>query len=293
LRVRIVVPTRTKNVRIRILTRLGIDRTMEPPTAFDLPAYLQRIGYQGDLAPTPAVLQEVHFAHATHIPFENLDIHLGRPIRLDLPSLQDKLIRGRRGGYCFEHNTLLAAALEALGFPVTSLLARVRVGAATRITARAHMVLQVEADGRPWLADVGFGAGGLLGAIPLEAGPVHRQGVWSFRLEQEPGQWVLQAPQGDDWQSLYAFTLEPQYPIDFVVANHYTSTYPESIFVRTLTAQRSTPEARYALRGRELTVDRGGRVTTHTVADDEELLRLLAEPFGLELPPGTRFDRGC
>src|SRR5438552_5613549 len=130
-------------------------------TGFALDAYLARIGYTGPREPTPAVLEAVHLAHATHIPFENLDIQLGRPILLDLASLQAKLVHGRRGGYCFEQNTLFAAALEQLGFRVTRLAARVRIGA-TRLSPRTHMTLKVDVDEGSWLADVGFGGAGLL-----------------------------------------------------------------------------------------------------------------------------------
>src|SRR4051794_12144270 len=113
---------------------------------FDLGAYLQRIGYDGPREPVAAVLEAVHLAHLTHIPFENLDAFLGRPTRIDLASLQAKLVRGRRGGRCTEHNTLLAAALEALGFPVTRLVGRVRLGTRA-VRPRSHMLLRVEADG--------------------------------------------------------------------------------------------------------------------------------------------------
>src|ERR1700756_4948956 len=92
----------------------------------DLKAYSARIGYTGAFAPTAETLAELHLAHATHIPFENADILLGRPIRLDQESLQAKLVAQRRGGYCFEQNLLFAAALEELGFRVTRLAARVR-----------------------------------------------------------------------------------------------------------------------------------------------------------------------
>jgi N-hydroxyarylamine O-acetyltransferase len=260
----------------------------DTPAPLDLDAYLRRIGYAGERAATPAVLDEVHFAHNTHIPFENLDIHLGRPIRIDLASVQDKLVRGRRGGYCFEQNALLGAALEHLGFAVTRLLARVRLWT-NQVTARTHQVLKVEAGGRSWLADVGFGSGGILRPVPLHAGEVFRQGAWDFRLAEEPAAWVLQSLRGPDWKDVYAFTLEPQFPIDFEMSNHFTSTYPESRFVQTLTVQRSTPQVRYTLRGREFSVERDGREATRTVADDDELLRVLAEAFGLEFPPGTRF----
>jgi N-hydroxyarylamine O-acetyltransferase len=262
----------------------------EAASPFDLDAYCRRIGYAGDRRPTAAVLEALHLAHATHIPFENLDILLGRPIRLDLESVQAKLVRAKRGGYCFEQNALFAAALEALGFPVTRLAARVRLGA-RRVSPRTHMLLRVEADGAAWLADVGFGGEGLLKPLPLVPGEVARQYAWTYRLAQDSGLCVLQLLQKDGWLDLYAFTLEPQYEADFEVANHYTATYPSSHFVRTLTVQLPTPEARTILRDRELTVARGEEVSSRTVGEGEELLRVLTEVFGLEFPPGTRFRR--
>src|SRR5262249_12522387 len=125
-------------------------------TPLNLDAYFARIGYTGERRAAHAVLDAVHLAHATSVPFENLDIFLGRPIRIDLESVQAKLVHARRGGYCFEQNTLFAAVLEQLGFPVTCLAARVRLGA-SRVLPRTHMVLKVEAEGASWLADVGFG----------------------------------------------------------------------------------------------------------------------------------------
>jgi N-hydroxyarylamine O-acetyltransferase len=253
----------------------------------DLDAYLRRIGYAGALAPTRGVLEELHLAHATHIPFENLDIHLGRPIRIDLASVQAKIVQSRRGGYCFEQNTLLAAVLERVGFRVKRLLARVRLGA-SRVLPRTHMVLEVEVDGSPILADVGFGTVGILLPMPLAAGEPVRQFAWTFRLVEEPGLWVLQGRQGDGWLDLYAFTREPQYPVDFEMSNWYTSTHPDSRFFHTVTVQRSTRDIRYLLRGREFTVVRGEQTTTRTLAE-EEVLRVLADDFGLDFPPGTRF----
>jgi N-hydroxyarylamine O-acetyltransferase len=258
----------------------------DAPT-LDLDAYCARVGYAGDLRPTRPVLEALHLAHATHIPFENLDILLGRPIRLDLPSLQAKLVDARRGGYCFEQNTLFAAVLEKVGFVVTRLAARVRLGA-QRVTPRTHMLLKVDVDGSSWLADVGFGAEGLLHPLPLVAGPVMRQYAWTYRLVEENGVWVLQFLHDDGWLDLYAFTLEPQFPADYEVANHYTSTHPQSHFVTTLTVQQPTPEARSILVNRELTIDQGGTTQTQTLSDDE-LLRVLAERFGLHLPRRTRF----
>jgi N-hydroxyarylamine O-acetyltransferase len=254
---------------------------------FALDAYLARIGYAGERAPNAAVLDAVHLAHATTVPFENLDIQLGLPVRLDLASLQAKLVRDRRGGYCFEQNTLLAAALGALGFKVTTLLARVRISDG-RVTARSHMVLRVAAGG-DYLADVGFGGTGLLRPVPLEAGPAWQQFGWRYRLAREDEQWVLQAHQQGAWQDQYAFTTEPQFAADFEVANWYTSTHPQSHFVRTLTAQRVTPGTRYVLRNRELELIAPDQTTTRTLAGEGDVLRVLGETFGLHFPPGTRF----
>ena len=163
-----------------------------PAGTLDLDAYLRRIDYGGALEPQLPALQALHLAHATHIPFENLDILLGRPIRLDLESLQAKLVAGGRGGYCFEQNTLFAAALRALGFEVTLLAARVRFGA-TRVLPRTHMVLKVASEGAEWLADVGFGAAGLLLPVRFGDGEEVRQFAWTYRLIEEDGQWVLRS----------------------------------------------------------------------------------------------------
>jgi N-hydroxyarylamine O-acetyltransferase len=260
---------------------------MTQPSDLDLDAYLARIGYGGPLRPTADVLTELHLAHATHVPFENLDILLGRPIRIDLGSIQAKLVAAKRGGYCFEQNTLLTAVLTRLGFRVTPLAARVRY-TTDRVLPRTHMLLRVDLPDGPWLADVGFGKMGLLHPLPLAAGREVEHYRWGYRLLAEAGTWVLQARQPDGWLSLYAFTEEPQHPTDFDVANYYVSTHPDSRFTRTLTVQRPGREVRHSLIDRELTADHGGEPKVRSVGE-EELLPVLAETFGLSFPPGTRF----
>jgi N-hydroxyarylamine O-acetyltransferase len=148
-------------------------------------SYLRRIEFEGDLRADLATLDALHLAHATHIPFENLDVLLRRPIRLDLDSLHAKLVGGRRGGYCFEHNLLFAAALEKIGFAVTRLAGRVRYGS-TVPRPRTHTLLSVEVDGTRWLADVGFGAEGLLLPVPM-ADASTRQFAWTYRIVGQPG----------------------------------------------------------------------------------------------------------
>jgi N-hydroxyarylamine O-acetyltransferase len=254
----------------------------------DLAAYLRRVEYEGPLEPTEKVLRALHLAHATHIPFENLDILLGRPIRLDLASLQAKLVAGGRGGYCFEQNALFAAVLEEVGFAVARLAARVRSGT-TAMLPRTHMLMLARCEGRTWLADVGFGAEGLLLPVPFGSGEVSEQFAWSYRVVPEDDLWVLQSLHGDAWSDLYAFTLEEQHAVDYEMANHFTSTHAESRFRRGVTAQLAAPGVRRILRGGELTID-DGRTVTRRPVDPGELVSVLDTTFGLRLPDGARLE---
>jgi N-hydroxyarylamine O-acetyltransferase len=260
------------------------------PRPIDLDAYFARVGFAGPAEPTLATLAGLHLAHATHIPFENLDILLGRPIRLDLESLQAKIVGGRRGGYCFEQNTLFAAVLERVGFAVTPYAARVRLGA-TRVSPRTHMTLQVDVAGAAYLADVGFGGECLLGPLPLAPGVETNQHGRVFQLLEDSGFWVLQLREGGSWEDLYAFTREPQLPVDFEVANHYTSTHPRSIFVQHPFVQLTTPGASYRLIDRKLSFRQGEEVSSRELEHDEEMLLVLSETFGLNFATGTRFGR--
>jgi N-hydroxyarylamine O-acetyltransferase len=260
----------------------------DDPGDFDLAAYLRRIDYAGPVEPTLPVLRAVHLAHATHIPFENLDILLKRPIRLDLESLQAKLVAGGRGGYCFEQNLLFATALRAVGFSVQSLIARVRFRV-RQVLPRTHMLLLITLAGERWLADAGFGADGLMLPVPLESGQTSHQFAWWVRALERDRMWVMQSAREGIWEDLYAFTLEPQLPVDYEVANHYTSTHPDSRFTQLLVAQRVTPQVKIRLRNRELTHDTGRLVMSRSLAGDDEILQVLDETFGLAFASGTRF----
>ncbi|NIY67468.1 Arylamine N-acetyltransferase [Streptomyces malaysiensis] len=270
------------------------------PVRIDLDAYLTRIGWTGDRPPAPTVetLRAVHLAHLTSIPFENLEPLLGSAPSLALPDLEAKLVRGRRGGYCFEHNGLLSAALTALGFGVTGLAARVRVGAAPgTVRPRTHTLTLVEVPGeeRRYAADVGFGSiGSLLEAVPLVAGTEFHDGTRRHRYVREPHPggpedlWVLQAFLDGSWEDQYAFTLEPYDVSDYRVANWYVATNPRSPFHNALYAQRTTLDRHLHLSGRTL-VETGsdGARKERQLADNGEVLRVLAADFGIELPPGT------
>jgi N-hydroxyarylamine O-acetyltransferase len=201
---------------------------------FDLESYLARIGLRG----RPSLAQ-VHRAHSTSIPFENLDPHRGVPVSLELENLQRKLVAERRGGYCFEQNLLLKAALEALGAEVDLLLARVRYGAPPGVTRpRSHLVLRVLADGVSWHADVGFGLGTLLEPLPFGPGLAHEQSGWRFRVVEDGPELVLQSVEAGAWVDLYGFPAQPVPLIDVETINWWTSTHPRSPFVSGLVVSR-------------------------------------------------------
>ncbi|SHF38382.1 arylamine N-acetyltransferase family protein [Streptoalloteichus hindustanus] len=249
----------------------------------DLPAYLDRLGDDGPQEPTLETLRRLHRAHIAAIPFENLDVILGRPVLVDLESVQDKLVRRRRGGYCYEQNTLFAAVLERLGYPVRGLAARVLMGS-RKIRPATHALLRIEIDGHSWLADVGFGGGGLLEPIELRDGAEARQGGWTIRLDREDSdEWVLRSLTPDGWLDLYSFGLDRQYHADFGVRNHFVSTSPRSPFVTRIVVQRYDERRQRALDGDTLTTTfaDGARETAAVTLD--ELPALLTDELGIVL----------
>lgn len=275
---------------------------MSDTMGFELDAYLRRIGWEGDRRADAATLRGVHLAHMRAIPFENLDALRRTAPSLDPVDLMAKLVHSRRGGYCYEHNTLFACALEALGFTVTRLAARVVVGA-DRIESRprTHMALLVEAPGdpQPYLADVGFGAiGALLEPVPLTAGVEFRDAERRHRLVHAPHDgplqlWLLQAHDRakDDWTDQYAFTLEPFEKPDFEVINWHIGTNPRSPFTQRVYVQSVTAERHLLLNGRLLTETRvDGAVVEREVTQEAQARRLLEEEFGIEAPEGTRLS---
>ena len=257
---------------------------------FDLDAYFARIGVSTRGAPTLATLDALIWAHLRHIPFENLDIVLGRPIKIDLDSVATKLVTARRGGYCFEHNTLFAEVLRAHGFEVIALSARVR-WLATGPTPRTHMCLEVMVDGRPHLVDVGFGGTCPTRAVPLASG-VYESRHGRLRLRDDTGFTVLDAETKGEWEPLYMFTREPHHPIDFEVANHYTSSHPASRFTLGPSVALTTDTGRITYRAGEFTERIGDRATVTPITRAPQLLELLAERFGMVFPPHTEFIGG-
>jgi N-hydroxyarylamine O-acetyltransferase len=249
----------------------------------DLDAYLGRVGLRErpDLA-------DLHRAHVMAIPFENLDPRRGIPVSLDPDDLERKLVADRRGGYCFEQNLLLKAALEALGANVELFLARVRVGGGPGPRPRTHLLLGVQACGARWHADVGFGHGTLLEPIPFGPGGEHDQSGWRYRVVEDGPELVLQQlGQTGEWVDLYGFIPEPVPLIDVVTSNWYACTFPRSPFVTGLIVSAQRPGGmRESLSdwngGLSLTEETPAGATVSDV-DPSAVPELIASRFGLEV----------
>jgi len=254
---------------------------------FDLDAYLRRLQLDG-----ARELAAVHRAHVAAIPFENLDPHRGAPVSLELEDLQRKLVHDARGGYCFEHNLLLKAALEALGASVEEMLARVRLGADPgSIRPRTHLVLRVLDENTSWLADVGFGAGTLLEPLPFEVGAEGQCAGWRFRLCEDGDELVVRSAGADGaWLDLYGFVPQPVPHVDIETSNWFVSTHPRSPFRAGLVVcTQDAAGARTRLSDWDgLTLVRQTPAGTASEAVSRERVpQLLADEFGL---PGFALD---
>ncbi len=254
---------------------------------FDLDAYCARIGYGGPREPTLAALRAIVLSHASAIPFENLDVLLGRGVSLAPEALMGKLVARRRGGYCFEHNAVLLAALRRLGFQAEGLAARVGWNRpADFVGPRTHMLLRVELPEGPHIADVGFGGLTPTAPLALQAGIAQATPHESFRLQVAEGGFTLDAQRGGQWQSLYRFTLDAQAPVDYEVANWFTATHPRSLFRNHLLAARAPAEGHHNLLDDSVAISRrDGAIERRRVRDAADLAQVLADYFGIDLSP--------
>ena len=253
----------------------------------NLDAYLARIEWRGSRAPTFETLAGVLRAHMTAVPFENLDVLLGRGVRLDLDSVFEKLVAARRGGYCFEHGTLCQAALGELGFTTVAHAARVIMQRRREDAALTHMVLSVSIDGRTFLLDPGFGGQAPLVPVPLD-GTIVRDGRDCHRLVRHDDEWVLEAEIDGAFAPLWTSSLQPAMPADFVMANHFVSTFPTSPFVTSLMLRAFSRRGRVSMMNRDLTV-RGASAVEKSILPDRAALRsVLVADFGFDLPDVER-----
>lgn len=247
----------------------------------DLAAYFARIQWSGGTSPTLQTLAGLIHAHTRRIPFENLDVLLGRQVRLDLPGLQDKLIHAGRGGYCFEHATLFAAMLEALGFQPVRHAGRVVLFEPRTAASRGHMFLTVPLDGMLYVVDPGFGPFGPRFPVPLSQHPANEATHWMAR---EGSWWVLHTTRDGKAAPGWMSTLEHENLVDFEMANHFTATHASSPFVNGIMLSAATPDGRVNVMNRDVTIRHGREEERHRLADRTELRALLATWFGFDLP---------
>ncbi|WP_406509980.1 arylamine N-acetyltransferase [Streptomyces sp. NBC_00212] len=265
--------------------------------ALDLDAYLAHLGHDGDRTPSLATLRALHRAHVLSVRWENLEAVLRKSRPLDVPSVQARMIGNPRGGTCFEHVTLYAAALERLGFEFFVVQGRVELGSG-KIRPETHAMAIVELEGKRWLSDVGFGTSPLE-LIELTDATDVSDGVWEYRLRRQevsPGEqgWALYQPAGeregvekasDGWMVRHTFTLHRQYPVDLQVANHFGASSPHSAFSDRVFLQRLFPDRVHTLDNRRLTTVRPGvpGPAESRELEPNEVPKVLTDVFGIEL----------
>lgn len=247
----------------------------------DVEEYLKRIGFTSPVAATIDTLRGLHRAHLLTVPFENLDIHLGRPILLSEESFLNKIVRNRRGGFCYELNGLFAALLRAIEFNVTLLSARVIDKDGQPGPEYDHLTLLIQLDGR-WLADVGFGDSFLEPLSFDNAGAQWRDGS-AYRLTTEGSDWAMQRLHSGEWKTQYLFTLQPRELSEFSEMCRYHQTSPDSPFTRGRICSRATPDGgRITLSDMRLVITKGGeRSESHLGGDEYD--DALREHFGINL----------
>ena len=263
----------------------------------NLDAYLARIGYAGPRSATIEVLREIILLHACSIPFENLDVLLDRGISLDDDAVERKLVHDRRGGYCFEHNSLLLRALNEIGFSATPMSARVRVNLSRDVVPpRTHLFLRVVVDDLPWLVDVGIGslsptAPFRLDLLDVEQVTPHEPRRIVCERDHSFPRYFHQARLGDEWVDVHEFTLEEMPVIDREVGNCWTSMHPKSKFrLNLIVGMAHADGTRQSIVNNEFTHRRGTEILERfEITHPEQLLELLAIRFRLEFAAGTRF----
>jgi N-hydroxyarylamine O-acetyltransferase len=257
----------------------------------DLDSYLKRTGYSGPRTATLETLRALHLKHPLSIPFENLDTLTGRPVRLDLRSLEAKLVHSRRGGYCFEQNLLFKHVLAGFGFDVTALAARVVWERPAETRARTHMVLLVALEDGRYICDVGFG--GLTATAPLKLTTDVEQPTphETFRVARAGSEFAVEARVRGEWKRLYRFDLQEQLDVDIEVLNHYVMSHAESPMRSRLIAARAAADRRFGLGSGIFSVHHlHGETEQRRVGNVDELKHILGSTFGIDVPAGRDVD---
>jgi N-hydroxyarylamine O-acetyltransferase len=248
----------------------------------DVASYLARIGYSGTLEAGAENLRALHRAHLFTVPFENLDISLGRKIVVDQDAIVNKILELRRGGFCYELNSAFAALLATLGFQMTLLSARVAKPNGGEGPEFDHLTLRVDLE-EAWLADVGFGDS-FLEPLRLKTGIEQTDPAGTFQLVQHGDRWHMQKREsGGSWKPQYSFTLEPRRLGDFAAMCHFHQTSPESSFTTKGICSRATPQGRITLAEMKLITTTTGEREERTLGSEQERQKVLEEQFGIRL----------
>ncbi len=259
----------------------------------DLDAYFSRIGYDGPRAPTLDLLKQIILLQQRAITFENLSSFAGVPVVIDPSTIENKIIRGGRGGYCHEQNQYLRLVLKALGYDARLRMARVRwMQPSEAKPQRGHMTLNVAVDGRWYLSDVAFGA--MTPTAPLRLDTPEEQATphQPYRVIPIGDSLHLEVKLGEHWRPVYSFDSVDYYPVDFEAANWQVSTFPASEFVRNLVVARPTADRRQILNNTTLSIRHAdGAVEKRTLASVDELRSTLTTMFGIALPADTKVDQ--
>ena len=249
--------------------------------AFDLKRYLERISYNGSLVPNEETLKHLHRKHLLAVPFENLDISLKRPIKLDPDAFFEKIVKRNRGGFCYELNGLFAELLGTLGFNVTKLSARVAKSAVDFGPEFDHMTLLVELDDR-WIADVGFGDS-FIEPLKLDLDEEQIQAGKKFRIiPHDNGSRLYQAFE-EKWMNQYVFQMVPHQLEEYSPMCNYHQTSPESTFTQKVVCSRATENGRITLTDKKLIVTSGPQREEKDISGQEEFAALLQQHFGISL----------
>ena len=254
----------------------------------DLDAYCRRIGFAGVPLPTRECLERLILGHAAAIPFDNIEVLAGRVPRLDLAGLQDKLVRRRRGGYCFEQNTLMLGVLRAVGFDVRPMEARIRSGVpADVVTARTHMAVRVVLDDVAHLVDVGCSTIAPLAPLVLASRERQPAGSGFYRFVERGGELLLQALAADAWADCYQLMPGTPHPIDREMGNWFVATHPKSMLGHNLLVGRAIEGGRLRLFNRRLSAfqPEGAAPVERDLQTRAEFADVLADGFGLDVAP--------
>lgn len=257
----------------------------------DLDAYFRRIKYDGDRSPNAQTLRDIQWNHLLTIPFETLDCHIaGKTIDLAPEVVEKKLVQDGRGGYCYEHNTLMLHVLRALGFAVTPCLARSRWGKPVDITAGAtHLVLKVNIDGLLWLFDVGWSNLGSATPLLIETEEEQTTPLETRRILKMDEFYIHQMLSLGKWHDMFVFTLDRSYPVDWEIGSFFVAHHSSSFAVAGVVVSMPTPTCRHLLHNRTLTTRHpDGTSEAREITSEAEYLQVLRGLFKIALPEGTK-----